>query len=631
MTFLSGVIILEQEAYNKKNVSRSVIMKNQVLDTQLNLAFDATPEELEKSLELDVGFDDQTRLWEVIVRYAGTVGQNRSTEEFQPGQNHRSTVLLQKEMNGFKQASVTWLSGGYGVVRGTKEAIDALSQNPFIEYIEKPKRLYFATEQGKLTSCMEPLQTGIGFSLFGRGILIAVLDSGIDYTHPEFRNPDGSTRILAIWDQTGNGNPPEGFDLGTEYSREEINEALMGSEKSDPEGADSNVSNRRLIPIRDLSGHGTAVAAIAAGNNGVAPQAQLLIVKLGNPAPDSFPKTTELMMAVEYAYRKALEVQMPLVINLSFGTVYGPHNGTGLLEMYLDEMMGRWKSVIVVGTGNEGNAAGHTAVTLQEGTQTEIQFGVAAGEAGLNVQLWKNYTDQFDIYLRAPDGTQIGPLYENLGPQRYRIGQTNLLIYYGKPSPFMISQEIFFDLIPVNEYVTPGIWQIILEPQRLTDGNVDLWLPSAGTLNPATRFYRPTADNTLTVPSSAGKIIAVGAYDSRSRIYAPFSGRGNPPGRPPLPALSQIRPDLVAPGVDIQTAAVGGGYTSVTGTSFATPFVSGAAAMLMQWGIIDGNDPYLYGEKVRAYLQRGAQRLPGYRQWPNNIVGYGEDVIIRLH
>ena len=132
MTFLSGVIILEQEAYNKKNVSRSVIMKNQVLDTQLNLAFDATPEELEKSLELDVGFDDQTRLWEVIVRYAGTVGQNRSTEEFQPGQNHRSTVLLQKEMNGFKQASVTWLSGGYGVVRGTKEAIDALSQNPFI-------------------------------------------------------------------------------------------------------------------------------------------------------------------------------------------------------------------------------------------------------------------------------------------------------------------------------------------------------------------------------------------------------------------------------------------------------------------------------------------------------------------
>ena len=158
------------------------------------------------------------------------------------------------------------------------------------------------------------------------------------------------------------------------------------------------------------------------------------------------------------------------------------------LETYLDEMMGRWKSVIVAGTGNEGNAAGHTAVTLQEGVQTEIQFGVAAGEAGLNVQLWKNYTDQFDIYLRAPDGTQIGPLYENMGPQRYRIGQTNLLIYYGKPSPFMISQEIFFDFIPVNVYVTAGVWRIILEPRRLTDGNVDLWLPSAGTSEPCNPF-----------------------------------------------------------------------------------------------------------------------------------------------
>ena len=278
-------------------------MNNQVLDTQLNLAFDATLEELEKSLDLDVGYDSQTGQWEAIVRYAGA-GK---------GAEDRS----QSEMQGL---SVTWLSGGYGIIRGTKAAIDAFSEDPFVEYIEKPKRLYFATEQGKLASCMEPLQTGFGFSLFGKGILIAVLDSGIDYTHPEFRNADGSSRILAIWDQTGNGNPPKGFTVGTEYGQEEINESLGSTP----------------LPIRDLSGHGTAVAAIAAGNSGVAPQAQLLVVKLGNLAASTFSKTTELMMAVEYAYQKALEVQMPLVINLSFGTVYGPHNGTGLLETYLD-------------------------------------------------------------------------------------------------------------------------------------------------------------------------------------------------------------------------------------------------------------------------------------------------------
>ena len=571
-------------------------MKNQVLDTQLNLAFDATEKELEKSLELDVGYDRINRQWEVIVRYAG---------DEKDAADQRLTKI--------QGLSVTWLSGGYGIASGTKEAIDALSKDPFVEYIEKPKRLYFATEQGKIASCMEPLQTDFGFSLFGKGVLTAILDSGIDYMHPEFQNPDGSTRILSIWDQTGAGNPPEGFTLGTEYSREEIDKALREREQL----------------IRDLSGHGTAVAAIAAGNSGVAPKSQLLVVKLGNPAPDSFPKTTELMMAVEYAYRKALEVQMPLVINLSFGTVYGPHNGTGLLEQYLDEMMGRWKMVIVAGTGNEGNAAGHTSVMLQEGETKESQFAVAAGETGLNIQLWKNYVDQMDIYLRAPDGTRIGPLYENLGPQRYRIAGVNLLIYYGKPSPFMISQEIFFDFIPVKSYITSGIWTLILQSRNVTEGKAELWLPPSESLNPATRFYRPIAENTLTIPSTARKVISVGAYDSRSQIYAPFSGRGYAPEKSPLLSIPQVKPDLAAPGVDIQTAAVGGGYTSVTGTSFAAPFVSGAAALLMEWGIVTGNDPYLYGEKIRAYLQRGAQKLPGYRQWPNASVGYGRLCLVR--
>ena len=565
-------------------------MKNQILDTQLNLAFDATERELEKSLELDVGYDRTNRQWEVIVRYAGD-----------------EKDAADQRLAKIQGLSVTWLSGGYGIACGTKEAIDALSKDPFVEYIEKPKRLYFAMEQGKIASCMEPLQTDFGFSLFGKGILTAILDSGIDYTHPEFQNPDGSTRIVSIWDQTGTGNPPEGFTLGTEYSREEIDKALREREQL----------------IRDLSGHGTAVAAIVAGNSGVAPQSQLLVVKLGNPAPDSFPKTTELMMAVEYAYRKALEVQMPLVINLSFGTVYGPHNGTGLLEQYLDEMMGRWKMVIVAGTGNEGNAAGHTSVMLQEGETKESQFAVAAGETGLNIQLWKNYVDQMDIYLRAPDGTRIGPLYENLGPQRYRIAGVNLLIYYGKPSPFMISQEIFFDFIPVKSYITSGIWTLILQSRNVTEGKAELWLPPSESLNPATRFYRPIAENTLTIPSTARKVISVGAYDSRSQNYAPFSGRGYAPEKSPLLSIPQVKPDLAAPGVDIQTAAAGGGYTSVTGTSFAAPFVSGAAALLMEWGIVNGNDPYLYGEKIRAYLQRGAQKLPGYRQWPNASVGYG--------
>ena len=142
-----------------------------------------------------------------------------------------------------------------------------------------------------------------------------------------------------------------------------------------------------------------------------------------------------------------------------------------------------------------------------------------------------------------------------------------------------------------------------------------MWLPSEGAVNIGTRFYRPSPDVTLTIPSSAAKLISVGAYDSRMMTYAPFSGRGYTRGN------HFVKPDLAAPGVDIMTTAPGGGYRPMTGTSFAVPFVTGAAAMLMQWGIIDGNDPFLYGEKVKAYLRRGAKPLPAFGRYPNEEIG----------
>lgn len=301
------------------------------------------------------------------------------------------------------------------------------------------------------------------------------------------------------------------------------------------------------------------------------------------------------------------------------------------MEIYLDSMAQQWKSVIVAGTGNEGNTAGHTRRRLvdsappQMNTENTVEIGIAEGETNLSVQLWKSYADTFQIFLSAPNGEESGPLYEILGPQRYVLSDTELLIYYGKPSPFSVAQEIYFDFIPRNNYVTSGIWKLRFVPEKITDGQINLWLPEQKLLNVGTRFYRPVPDRTLTIPSTARNVIAVGAYDSRSQTYASFSGRGGGIG------VNQVKPDLAAPGVNIRTTAVGGTYTTVTGTSFAAPFVTGSAALMMQWGIVDGNDPYLYGEKVRAYLRRGAVPLPGQREVPDNMVGYGEDVIIRLH
>lgn len=573
-------------------------MPDQKIDNQLNLAIDATAEERQKSGNLNVGYDPLGRTWEVIVKYTG----------------------LESELSGSGIQAVPLL-GNYAVVTLPESEIDRYSDRENVIFMEKPKQLYFEVFQGKTASCIHSLQTGTG-ALTGKGILMGIVDSGIDYFHQDFRNEDGSSRILALWDQSIPGRPPRGYATGTEYTKEEIDEALALGENQ----------GRRLVPSVDTSGHGTAVLGIAAGNGraseglnrGVAYESDLLVVKMGIPRENSFPRTTELIQGIDYLVRKALELNRPLAINLSFGNNYGSHRGDSLLENYIDTVAAMGRTVIVTGTGNNGSQPWHAGGILQQGKTEEIQLAVGVFEPTLNVQLWKDYEDEMEIYLESPSGERIGPLYERLGPQRHRLENTELLIYYGKPGPYQLSQEIYIDFIPVGNYVDSGVWKILLSGKRVRSGQYFLWLPGVNVLNRGTGFYFPRAVGTLTIPSTAEKIISVGAYDSRLNAYADFSGRGSQ-------YLPIQKPDLVAPGVSITAPSPGGSYTPVTGTSFAAPFVSGSAALLMEWGIVKGNDPFLYGEKVKAYLRRGAQPLGGVGEYPNVEVGWGEDVIIRLH
>lgn len=566
---------------------------DQKIENLLNLALDATPEEREKSLTLDVGYDPVDQKWEIIVKYSGDISRLES-EDIQ----------------------VVELINEYAIITLPESKIAYLAAQPEVEFIEKPKRLFFSVNQGRAASCMNVLQTP-AFNLNGEGIIVAVIDSGVDYTHPDFRNPNGSTRILNIWDQTLPGNPPKGYKIGTEFDQAQINAAL------NPE-AEGEMS-AQAVPSRDLSGHGTQVLGIAAGNGrasngryrGVAYASDIIVVKLGLARPNSFPRTTELMQALDYVIRKSIEYQKPVAINLSFGTVYGSHDGSGLLETYIDDISNLWKSTISVGTGNEGSTGGHTSGILKNNVPVEIQLGIVNNELSINLQIWKSYVDEFEITIVHPSGQVVGPLQEVLGPQRYIAGGTELLVYYGEPSPYSTSQEIYIDFIPRDTYIDSGIWRLIFTPKRIVEGRYDVWLPASAAVGIGTRFYQPTVETTLTIPSTARKVIAVGAYDSRLLTYAPFSGRGYNRDS------SQVKPDVSAPGVDITTATPGGGYTTVSGTSFATPFVTGAAAMLMQWGIVMGNDPYLYGEKVKAYLIRGARPLNVERVYPNPTLGYG--------
>lgn len=566
-------------------------MDNSKIENMLNLALDATPGERARSLNLDVGFDGEENTWELIVKYSGS--------------------LSRLEEEGIR---VTELLNEYAVLVVPESGIGRLAEVPEIEYIEKPKRLFFAAEQGRTASCVTGVQNA-RYDLYGDGVLVAVLDSGVDYAHPDFRNEDGTTRILALWDQTIPGRPPSGYRIGTEYTKEQIDEALA---QSDP------VRRRELVPSTDASGHGTRVLGIAAGNGraggvryrGVAPRSSILVVKLGVPRTDSFPRTTELMQALDYCIRKAMEYSLPVAVNISFGNTYGAHDGTSLLETYITDMANIWKSVICIGTGNEGYAAGHASDSLQEGEIKRIQLAVGEYEGGLNLQIWKSYLDDISVSLESPGGRSAGFIRNVPGAQRFALEQTDILLYYGEPSPYSQSQEIYLEFLPQTEYVDSGIWTLTLEAREIRDGRFHLWLPSAAVLNANTRFLEPEPYITLTIPSTARRTVAVGAYDSRSRTYADFSGRGDTRD-------GRERPILAAPGVDVVTTVPGGGYAAATGTSFATPFVTGAAALLMQWGITDGNDPFLYGEKAAAYLKKGAQPLPAFRAYPNPQIGWG--------
>ena len=585
-------------------------MTSQKLENLLNLALNSAEDEREKSLNLNVGYDPLDREWDLIIKYSVNLDRVRKIA-----------------------SKVTELQNEYAVIRITESRIDILSGIPEVEYVEKPKRLFFQAAEGRRVSCINAVQD-TRLSLYGQGILVAIIDSGIDYANIDFRNADGSTRIRYLWDQSLNPadgeTAPVGYSIGVEYTKGQIDEALNAQTVSE---------QRRLVRSQDISGHGTAVAGVAAGNGsnsggryaGVAMQSELIVVKLGNPIQEGFPRTTELMMGIDYIIRKALELRMPVAVNISFGNTYGGHDGTTLLERYIDDVSNIWKSVFCIGTGNEAASAGHTSGRIiSEGEET-IQLAIQSRQSSISIQIWKEYTDQIEISIINPSGVRVGPVPEILGPHRFRIGQTEILLYYGEPSPYSISQEIYIDLLPVESYLTEGIWRIVLSAGKIVTGQYEMWLPSDNVLNRGTGFLFPTDATTLTIPSSASRAISVGAYDARTFAYADFSGRGEKINRENRLMFADSKPDLAAPGVDLLVPASEGSTQRVSGTSFATPLVSGAAALLMEWGIEKGNDPYLYGEKLKAYLRKGAKKLRGETDYPNERVGYGEDVIIRLH
>lgn len=457
--------------------------------------------------------------------------------------------------------------------------------------------------------------------LRGRGVVIGIVDTGIDYTHNAFRYEDGTTRISLIWDQSIDGNPPEGFNYGTEYTAGQINEALQSS---DPYS---------IVPTRDENGHGTYIAGITAGYDrsgqstyiGGAPDAELYIVKL-KPANEYLRRyyfindgayacqSNDIMLGIRYLIQSIRETDKPMVMCIALGTNDGAHDGTNIVETVLDEVSSLRGVATVIAAGNEANTGHHYSGTLLGKASDSFEVNVAEGEIGFELLIWSHNPDKLSLSIRSP----LGQIIERIparpaGITRFKLPleETVVTIIYQYPDPRNGGEEITVRL----ERPTNGIWTFTVYGDYIVDGRYDAWLPKEDFVESATRFLQPDPFITITIPGTQQESIVVGAYDNVDKSMFAGSSRG--------PTRSEIiKPDLIAPGVNVSAPIVGGGYGSYTGTGASAAVTAAAAALLFQWGVIDGNLPFMNTRIIRAMLIRGATRQRGV-VYPNPIEGYG--------
>lgn len=459
--------------------------------------------------------------------------------------------------------------------------------------------------------------------LTGKGILIGIIDSGIDYTHRVFTYNDKTTKITSIWDQTIQGNPPEGFMYGTEYTRDDINRALRSEDPF------------KVVPSIDDSGHGTFLAGIAAGREvveenfvGAAPGAELVIVKL-KQAKDLVKEvlyaiytdaivyqSTDMFMGVKYLTQKALDLGRPLVIIVGLGANGYGHDGKALMEVYLSSIARRKENVVVVAAGNEANRKHHYKGEFEnEDAYKEVELNVAENEEGLILSIWSRAPDILSIAITSPSGEYIDRVpirLEETQVYNLILEDTQVVVVYQLSEERRGDQQITIRM--ANP--TAGIWTITVFGDLIVNGVFHIWTSREGWIQEETQFLEADPYTTVTVPSTSIYLLTVGAYNHKTNSIYIDSGRG--PTR-----YDKLKPNLVAPGVDVYGPLPGNRFGTMTGTSISASIVGGVSALLLEWGVLQGKDTEMDTQQVTNYLIRGASRNRSV-DYPNPIWGFGE-------
>lgn len=495
-------------------------------------------------------------------------------------------------------AKVEDLGYGFGILIIKVNDLNRIIELEGLQYIELPKILYTSAYDSNRASCIPSVWNN--YNLTGEGILVGFLDTGIDYTHNAFKDDEGNTRIEYIYD----------LENGVVYDKNKINEALKSE---DPFS---------IVPEIDLSGHGTHVAGIAcAGGNinfdnyGVAYKSSIAMVKITGENSLRAALSTQLMRGLKFLMDKSNEINKPLVVNISLSTNDGSHNGSSLLEKYIQTFTQLQKAVIVVAAGNEGNSAHHVGGKMKK--EEDLDLNIGDGEKGIILDFFKPVLVDVSVEVISPTGISTGPMELSESYKERFVGREKIVVYSTGPKPFDIQGQTTISILPLGDTITSGGWRIIVRKLNNYEGYFDVWLPIAEGLNERTRFLQPSVYNTLGIPATVEGVISVGSYNFLNNNLSAFSGRGVV--RPEW----LIKPDLVAPGENILSTVEEQGFDTKSGTSMAAPQVSGICALLFEWGIIRNNDLFLYGERIKYYLIKGAKRTIFGEAYPNPDLGYG--------
>ncbi|MHB1153680.1 MAG: S8 family peptidase [Eubacteriales bacterium] len=532
----------------------------------------------------------------------------------------QSAYLTQYISNNPNILFTQTLQGGYVIAYSNINEFESLLRNVGTSFISSASVVLGTLDRANLEAAgITQVQQQPYLDLNGRGVLMGFVDTGIDYTLDVFRYEDGTSKIQSIFDQTVRGIPPEGFYVGTEYTHEQINEALNFENPYD------------IVPHIDTSGHGTFLASIAAGREtgdflGAAPEAELIIVKLKRARPYylarySVPEdqenafaSTGVMAGVEYIILKARQLNRPVAICIGLGTNFGSHDGSSILEEYLSGVSSLTGVCICTAAGNESQARHHTQgkISVQgETANIDLRVGDVAGDVFISI--WNGVADRIAVSVRSPTGELVGrfaPVPGSINDSSLILERAGVRVEFFFPIEGSGGQLTIVKLINT----TPGIWTILLYGDIILDGTFHAWLPITGFITPGIEFLAASPYSTITIPGTMIGSLCCGAYDSSNNILYSASSWG--PTQLPIMA-----PDLVAPGVNVG-GFYPGGYGTMSGTSVAASIAAGASALLLQWGIVDGNDVALSTYQIRAYLIRGCNRKEAV-SYPNPQWGYG--------